>query len=274
MARNKDKDKGRSTTHRGATRTPSKAPKKSRKLGRRILLVLNKLVLLSVFAVTAYFAREYWLQWMSKPVSDVSVTGEFSYITRQQVAERISGAIGTGFLELDLEAIRNRLESDPWVDRAAIKRRWPSTLEVAVIEHKPIARWGNTDVLNHRGQIIHLPPDRTEEQQLQALPLLLGSDDMATTVMTQYQAMMQLLAPSGLAITELRLNETQSWSLKLGKVAVNIGRDRLMEKIGTLLLVYKRELKQHWQQVKSVDLRYESGIAVNWKESKSGDAKR
>lgn len=272
MARNKDR--GRSATTRGATRKGSNTPKQNRKLGRKILLVLKKVVLIGVFAVTAYFAREYWMQWMGKPVSDVMVTGEFSYITKQQVADRISGAIGTGFLELDLESIREELEHDPWVDRAAIKRRWPSTLEVAVIEHKPIARWGRTDVLNHRGEIIHLPSDRTGEQQLQSLPLLLGSDDVAQTVMTQYQNMMQVLAPSGLAVTELSLSETQGWSLKLKNVAVNIGRDRVMDKIGTLLLVYERELKQRWHEVETVDLRYESGIAVSWKEGKSGDAKR
>lgn len=272
MARNKDR--GRSATTRGATRQSPKPAKRNRKLGRKLLQVFKKLVLVSVFAVTAYFAREYWLQWLGKPVSDVLVTGEFSYITRQQVAERISGAIGTGFLELDLEAIRAELESDPWVDRAAIQRRWPSTLEVAVIEHKPIARWGKTDVLNHRGEIIHLPPERAEEQLLQTLPLLLGEDAVAGLVMTQYQAMMQVLAPSGLAVTELRFSETQSWSLKLQTVAVSIGRDRLMEKIGTLLLVYERELKRRWHEVESIDLRYESGIAVKWKESESGDAKR
>lgn len=47
--------------------------------------------------------------------------------------------LGRNVLELDLEAIAGRLESDPWVARASVRRVLPSALRVEIEERRPIA---------------------------------------------------------------------------------------------------------------------------------------
>ena len=45
----------------------------------------------------------------------------------------------TSLLELDVEAIRERLEQEAWIRQATVARNWPSEVVVEVTEHSPVA---------------------------------------------------------------------------------------------------------------------------------------
>ena len=41
----------------------------------------------------------------------------------------------------------------PWVDAVSVQRAWPRGLHVLVIEQVAAARWGETGLLNTRGEL-------------------------------------------------------------------------------------------------------------------------
>jgi hypothetical protein len=52
----------------------------------------------------------------------------------------------------------------PWVEHARIQRRWPNSLHVTVIEQTAAARWGESGLLNTRGELFvksatHVPAE-------------------------------------------------------------------------------------------------------------------
>jgi hypothetical protein len=57
---------------------------------------------------------------------------------------------------LDLRDLRRELEALPWVYRAELRRRFPDTLEIRVVEQVPIARWGDGAFLNHEARVVRL----------------------------------------------------------------------------------------------------------------------
>ncbi|GAA5317770.1 MAG: cell division protein FtsQ/DivIB [Candidatus Pelagadaptatus aseana] len=283
MKKTKDKTsgavKGKAKTGgtKGATRNSNRREvEQSRSKGSikaffiALLRLLKLVLLLGVVAAVGYFGREYWLYWTGKPVSNVVVQGDFNYVPRQQIEQEITAAIDAGFLALDLDAIGVELKHNPWVDRVAVQRRWPSTLVVTVVEHKPIARWNQDSVLNHRGEVIVLDSHNRMLNALQALPQLTGAGGMAEAVMDRYQALMQVFGAQGLTMTELHCDSTGSWKMTLSDKVVTVGRDRLMEKVEHFLLVYQKQLKGQWQRVDAIDLRYETGVAVSWLEGQQG----
>jgi cell division protein FtsQ len=243
-------------------RGASKATQQQRKPSR-VMFYLRKLVLIAVSVGVIYYGNGIVAGWMAKPVDDVLVKGEFLLVSKQEVADRIYSAIEAGFLQLDLEKIRTAIKENPWVDQVTIKKRWPSALSVTVIEHKPIARWGGSDVLSHRGEVIVLD-ENSNVQELKELPLLYGPSGYEQEVMEQYQLLMKLMAAKGLMITELGCDESLSWNMSIGNIPINIGRDRVVEKLGKFLLVYEIHLKQRWSELGGIDLRYDAGLAVGW----------
>lgn len=217
-----------------------------------------------------YFGGLLAADWINQPVSSVKINGEFTRASKQKVADRIYASMDASYMKLDLEKIQTALQQDPWIDVARVERRWPDQLEVTVIEHKPIARWGEADALNQRGEIIPLPAGEDQSAALEKLPRLGGEEGMELEVMGQYQAISSLLQEQHLVVAELICDSTRSWSLELGSgVLVTIGRDQIMNKMQRFLTVFNTHLKPRWSDLKTIDLRYFNGLAVQWREAKN-----
>lgn len=207
---------------------------------------------------------------LDKPVTSVKIRGEFLLVSRQQVADQVYEAMGSSFMTLKLDNIKAQLERQPWIDRVRVERRWPDQLEVTVIEHKPIARWGASDALNHRGEVIELKQAQDErvQQLLQGLPRLSGLSGMEAEVMEQYQTLSKMLSERGLVLAQLQMDATRSWSATLEDgTEINIGREQVAARAKRFLKVYERQLKQRWAELDRIDLRYFNGVAVHWRQA-------
>lgn len=71
-------------------------------------------------------------------VDSIEVSGT-RHLTRDDVLELARVPDGTSLLRIDRGAVRARVEADPWVASAAVKRRLPSTLIIEVDEREPAA---------------------------------------------------------------------------------------------------------------------------------------
>lgn len=249
----------------GASRGQRSATRSSRKVDSSVwikVVVWFKRCLLTVVLGSVVFGFIVVWQWLlAIPVGSVDVESRFVYVEKNELEEVITSNINTGFLMLDLQALKTVIEDLEWVAEARVGRAWPDKVKVTVIEQRPIARWGKRAVLNHRGEVINL----TELADVTDLPLLNGPVDKSQLVMQQYQEMAELLAPQGLSIEEVLCDEAENWTLKLtGGVVLNIGRYQVLDKMARFLLVYQKQLKARWIELKHVDLRYDNGVAVEW----------
>ena len=98
------------------------------------------------------------------------------------------------------------------------------------------------------------------------LPLLAGPDGFQETVTRRYRQISALMAPLGMHVTGLRVNERRAWRMQLsGGLEVRLGRDSVDDRLRRFLHVYPRVLEQRAQRLAAVDLRYTNGFAVRWK---------
>lgn len=253
---------------RGASRTGKKAG--SGEAGKKILHWFGVLSVFSIAALGFYGIGNWVLDQLDRPVTSVKINGEFSRISQKDVAESVYDSMADSFMKLDLKQIQFRLEEKPWIDHVRVARRWPDQLEVTVIEHKPIARWGENDALNHRGEVIRLSDQDTDKELLKGLPQLSGEEGMEQEMMAQYQTLNKILAEHGMLVKQLTCSAARSWTITLSDgVVVRIGRDDMIEKMGRFLTVYKAQLQTRWAELSSVDLRYYNGVAVQWREPAS-----
>ncbi len=244
---------------KGATRKEKQVQRPTRNLSAWF----NRIIILAGAGVVVAAGLQAFITLRSLPVTQISVTGKLEHTRKEEVQQMIQPALSGGFLSADLGLIRQQLQGLPWIYEVTVRRRWPSSLEIHVVEQLPIARWGEAGFLNHQAEVFQT----RREGNWDDLPLLSGPEGAARTLMANYQRLEELLLPLGLEVVELSLDERGQVSATLqGGVYVLLGRDEFVERVQRLVALYRGELAGRHDEVARVDLRYENGLAVAFRE--------
>jgi cell division protein FtsQ len=200
---------------------------------------------------------------LDQPVRNLVVEGTFQRVKPIQIEAAVADARDAGFMTLDLGGLRERVKQLDWVDRASVGRRWPDTLVVRVTEHQAAARWGESGLLNVRGELF------TERSQhaFPELPRLDGPPGTEGDVARRYLAVRGKLAAAGLALESLGVDARGAWRLVLGGgQEIRLGRRDIDERLYRFFDVVAPALAADLKRVDYVDLRYTNGFAVGWRD--------
>jgi len=220
------------------------------------------LVLLLATAVLLVQNAAQISTFVSRPVRVVQMENTLQRVDEGRVRAVLAAHLDAGYFGIDVQAIKTRLEADPWIEQATISRVWPDTLSVHISEEVAIARWRESSLLNQYGESFE--PDTLERDR--ALPLLNGPSGTERRVMEQYQVFSQMLFDTGLRIRELSFNERGSWSLVLNNdVRMTLGSNDVLERMQRFVTLYERYLFNDFSLIETVDLRYNHGIAIRKK---------
>ena len=205
------------------------------------------------------------INWMTDanrlPLSQLVIQGELHYLTPGDVREGIMHLEQLGsFMTQDVDEIQHVLEAMPWVARAAVRKQWPDTLKVFLVEQEPAASWNGHDMVNQQGEVFAAPP----EQAGQLLVGLAGPDGTSLEVLSALREMQPRLQHAGFEIATLALNERRAWRVWLTNgVRLELGRKERMERIERFIAL-SPQLEQQGKAIEYIDLRYDTGAAVGW----------
>ncbi len=204
-----------------------------------------------------------WLAvlFLDRPIDAVTVEGSFERVPVIQVEAAVGDLQEAGFLSVDLDSVVERIEDIDWVDQVVVRRRWPGTLYIRIIEQVPAARWGDDGLLNTRGELFveharHVPME---------LPELSGPEGSQTTVAERYLELRNMLTEAGFTLDALSLDARGAWRFTLGGgVEVRIGREAVAERLERFELYAAPLITDRMAEVAYVDLRYSRGFAIGW----------
>jgi cell division protein FtsQ len=203
------------------------------------------------------------LTWaLDRPVRVISMDGSFQRVSPGQIEKAVAPFSQTGFMSADLDNIQRAVEALPWVEHARIQRRWPNSLHVTVIEQTAAARWGDSGLLNTRGELFvrsatHVPAE---------LPRLSGPDGTETQVAQRYLSVQGRMLEAGMRIAALRLDERGAWEMDLDSgVTVRLGRRDVDERIDRFIHTASQVISHRLNEITYVDMRYSNGFAIGWR---------
>lgn len=198
-------------------------------------------------------------------VREVGIVGDVAHLTREQVETVVFRHLRGNFFTMDLESARDAFEKLPWVRRVEVSRRWPDRIEFAVEEHRPLARWGESALVNEYGEVF-------EGASNHRLPVFSGPEGSAQEVVQRYIDFERLLAAVGRRIAEISLSPRRAWRLRLDDATViELGRDEVEQRLATFVAAYDRSVGRLDAAALHVDLRYANGFAIRTKAIRRSD---
>jgi cell division protein FtsQ len=190
------------------------------------------------------------------PLRQVSVSGQISHTTREQVDAIVREQVRGNFFTLDLERTRLAFEKLPWVRQANLRRAWPDRLEVLVEEHVAVARWRDTGLVNSYGEVFAAASNAR-------LPVFAGPDGAAAEMVEHYRGFRELLLTVGREPLELRLSDRRAWALRSSDgYFLELGRQDMSARLARFVAGYEKAVAQLRPGIYRVDLRYPNGFAV------------
>jgi len=195
-------------------------------------------------------------------IKHLAVQGEPKYTDEKAIISAIKKADLSSFFELDVKHVQRLVQSLPWVATASVRKQWPDTIQVYVVEHEAVAHWNDDLLLNQSGEVFQASSDKL----LNTLPKLYGPEGSEVEAWTAFGQFKAMLKVNNLELTSLALSERFSWQLWLDNgIRLNLGRKEKAKRVQRFIDVYPRMEQRVDAQIDVVDLRYDTGLAVSWK---------
>lgn len=223
--------------------------------------IVFRFVLMTLLVGSLFIGAKWYQSLQLFPVKQVRIEGEFKYLDKNQIKERIAHFTVGGFFDLDIVSLRSELVAMQWVDDAFVRRVWPESLIIRVVEKKPVAKWNDKGVLTANGELFY-PSVAFDKLKLVQLK---GPKNRHVFVLSEFNKIQSLLHQAQMKMTVLSQNERRSWEMNIEGITVHLGRKDIYKKIESLVGVYANLIKPKVDKIKQIDFRYTNGFAVNWK---------
>lgn len=202
-------------------------------------------------------------------IEQLKIKGKLKYLTPQEIDAIARRELNGNFFSVHLGAIENEIEKLAWVEDASVRREWPNSLMIEVIEQTPIARWGDDAWLNRKGRVVKLP----NSEVLSASLKLQGHPRDAQRIWRQSSEWQVALAKQNLQLLETNLSKSNAYRITVSEINdvdnstphsfdVILGSEDVERRMRRFLLLYSMQLRGQQSSLQVVDARYPDGLAV------------
>ncbi|MGH9435046.1 MAG: cell division protein FtsQ/DivIB [Terriglobia bacterium] len=212
-----------------------------------------------------------------QPVQDVQLSGN-DVVSRNDVLNAIGlgstpESLGVSIFRINLDGMRRRVESIPWVESATVARVFPNRLLVTIVERTPIAYanvGGRVELVDKDGVFLQM-----RRRDNPAFPVLYGLDaadgaGRRRALLAPFEqfakATKGVVAGSGWQVSEADLSNPEDLRVLLvkGRVTVlaHFGYQDFLERFNTFVAVTPKVLAST-PQIDSIDLRFHGEVVVD-----------
>ncbi len=220
------------------------------------------LILLSMVGVIwgGYWFYNWFINPKNMPLEHIVLQAPFQHVKKNVLDQHITPYVNKNFVTMDAEHLQHELRDLPWVKKIQLRRVWPNTLVVTVVEQQALGKWRSKGALNPDGEIF-----KAEAESIPAdLPEFIGPPDMAKSMVTHYHQFQTLLAKEKLKIIAVKVNPRHAWEIQLeGGTVIKLGQSQHQDRLALVVKAWPSLTKNGTKTLHSVDARYTNGIAVN-----------
>lgn len=234
------------------------------------LMNVTATVLFLGCAALGLAAGSWWaLRHPAFNIGRIVVEGELLHNNAVTLRANVAPALTGNFFTVDLKAAQSAFEQVPWVRGAQVRREYPNSLRVELLEHVAEAFWGpdtGTGLVNSQGEVFEA---NLGELDREGLPRLQGPQGSASQMLNMYRLLVPAMEPLGVEIDALLLNARGSWQVVLANDAqIELGggsAEQVLQRLQRFVRTLPQVTSQYQRKadtIESADLRYEDGYAL------------
>lgn len=247
--------------------------KKTQSRLKKALIICGVLLSFSTAAVAAYhYGISSW-RFRLDSSENIEISGIHN-VSRAQVIDVFAWEISRNVFFVPLDERKKQLEQIPWVESATVMRLLPNRLAISIQERAPVAfaRIGyKIHLIDANGVILGMPASRQAKYSFPVIEGITDTEPLSSraAAMRIYSRLVRDLDSEGAHysrdLSEVDLSDPEDVKVTaagVGSVMVHLGSSDFLARY-KLYVTHIAEWRQQFQNLQSVDLRYEGQIVVN-----------
>ena len=188
------------------------------------------------------------------PIDEVKIISSEKNHNENRLDRLISSLYGNDLLLMDIDIIQKKIMSDDQIRYAEIKKLFPSTLEIRIFHHKPIAQYGNK-ILTSNGSLIDHLKDKNR------FPVIIDHYNDATFARDIFMFSTEQLDLINLNIDKIEIYQSLI-RIYTGSLVLISDKSNFKKNIKRLTLSFDEIHKVYGKKATSIDMRYSNGFAI------------
>jgi cell division protein FtsQ len=252
-------------------------PKKTAKQFKLAAIVVIVAMVLFGIGTAAYGYGMHSWRFRIESSDSIEISGVHN-ASRAHVMEVAGADIGRNIFFTPLDERKHQLESIPWVQSATVMRLWPNRIAVEIQERTPVAFaqiGSRINLIDADGVVMGMPANK---QTRYSFPVIhgitetepLSSRMAAMKIYNRLAADLDSAGDSGprymRQLSEVDLSDPEDVKVTAneggGTLLIHLGGSNFLDRY-KLYVSHIGEWRQQFQNLQSVDLRYEGQIIVN-----------
>jgi cell division protein FtsQ len=262
-------------------RTEKRVPVRRSPLGKKTENRVKKAAMIAavlcVFGGSAIAAYSYSIHsWRFRLDSsdNIELTG-VQNASRAQVMDVIGADIGRNIFFVPLDERKKQLEQIPWVESATVMRLLPNRIAVRIQERTPVAFaqiGSKISLIDAHGVVLGLPANRQTKYSFPVIEGITDTEPLSSraAAMKIYNRLVRDLDAEGArysqGLSEVDLSDPEDVRVTANTtgaaVMIHLGNSDFLTRY-KLYVTHIAEWRQQFQNLQSVDLRYEGQVVVN-----------
>ena len=249
---------------------------------------ISAIVFISTVAVLLWLGINYLFDKESFPVKRIEMVNKLVEQDDRKLQELVGEVINGGFFSLDIELLRQKIETLAWIDTVSLRKKWPDTLLLDIHEKQVAARWIVSDrtrrtirqlkqenwnkesLISDKGVIFKTPLTREQYEKYNDFAIYSTPDELSISGLKKCRNISKIMKTVNLYVRHCFQDRRRSWFLKLTNgFEVYLGRNKILQRSEILAAAYRQMLNNYEKNIEKIDLRYTNGFAIKWKKSEA-----
>src|SRR5947199_2445570 len=252
----------------------SPLPKKAEARVKKGLAILAVVTIFGSAALATYRYGIHSWRFRIESSDSIEVSG-VQNASHAHVMDVVGADIGRNIFFVPLDERKRQLEHIPWVESATIMRLLPNRIAIQIHERTPVAFvqiGSKISLMDANGVVMGLPANKQVKYSFPVIQGIVETEPLSSraAAMKIYNRLLHELDSGGgnysRDLSEVDLSDPEDVKITAndsgGAVVIHLGNSDFLARC-KLYVAHIAEWRQQFQNLQSVDLRYEGQIIVN-----------